>query len=169
MKIKISLFWILFLCIISRQNYTLHSLFQGDKLLKIIVPRSIPYLDRFNIMQERSVVDSTFKRNKIPLYGNPEDFKIYLNYNTKSIFVVDRINCEIVIFDENGNLLKNRDQVKEMIRLKNQGLNLQETNTQDEDTDSSENDEPPTTPNQNSNEDLELPRAFDYLELPELP
>ncbi|MDR3647397.1 MAG: hypothetical protein P4L22_07680 [Candidatus Babeliales bacterium] len=112
--IKIVVF--IFIILSFNQLCALHSRMQGQKILRITLVRRMPFLERFNIFEDSELKDPTFVRNRIPFKGDPENFRIYLNYNTENIFVVDEDNSDIIIFNKNGVIFKNSDQVKTMIQ-----------------------------------------------------
>ncbi|MDR3647394.1 MAG: hypothetical protein P4L22_07665 [Candidatus Babeliales bacterium] len=115
MKLYIIIVYI-FIILSLNELCGLHSRMQGEKILRITIVRRMPFLERFNIFQDSELNDPTFVRNRIPFKGDPENFRIYLNYNTENIFVVDGDNSDIIIFNKNGVLFKNAEEVKELIQ-----------------------------------------------------
>lgn len=119
MNKSISLILILFLILISYPFFALDSIRLPDgKLLQIYTDtHDVAYLAKY--LDEK--IDKTFGGidcdSVIPIFGNPKNLKIII-LNSKNILIHDRDSNEMVIFDENGKLLKNVKQVKEMIKEK---------------------------------------------------
>jgi hypothetical protein len=120
-KIK-NILTILLLTIISGPIFALHSVKLPDgKVLKIIVSEIMPdllqpFLVRY--LKDSKKIDHTFEDTRsIPMNGSPKDFKIIL-LASGNIMVNDPKAIESVIFDKDGKLLHNVEDVQRMIAEK---------------------------------------------------
>lgn len=86
--------------------------------LKIHVQDNKTYLIKNDLVDEYEFKDLAFGNQGlafIPLRGKAKDLKIFYNFNTENIFIINKESCDMVIFNKFGSLIKSTSQVKAMI------------------------------------------------------
>lgn len=129
-KLKNITILLLIVFIIQKSNCaeqdSLHSIHLSDgstlKIKKLSTPvipsfRTSPFPCSCLCRYKNDEIDNNFKQSNIPLLSNPKNFKIIL-LASGNIMVHDKQAGEMVIFDKDGGLLKNVEQIKKMIEEK---------------------------------------------------